>query len=760
MPLGKFLAALLVSATLGACATDPQAASQRYVASGDQDVAQGKADEAVIEYRNAVDQDPRAGAARVKLADAYAETGAGEQALAEYVRAADLLPDDSTVHVKAGTMLALAGRFDDAKLWAEKVLAKEPTHLSAQILLANSLAGLDNLDAAVVQIRGGDTAQSRSRRKLHQPRGVRARPGQEARGRARVQDGRQAGRDVHDGAPGAGEFLLGGCRWSAAEEQLRTVVQLDAANVLAHRALANFYIATNRAPEAEVHLLKVRDLTMAAAAAFALVDYYTARQDEASARAVLEPLTQVSETAAPAEVRLARLDYAGGRVTGAYERIARVLEKDQASLYALLAKSAFLLSDRRLEEALSIAALTVETYQDSSSALFILGRVQAARHQTAAAIAAFEGVLRVNPRATDAKMALAGLHLATGRPDTSLGLAREVVASNPENIEARITIVRGLLAARELPRAQAELDGLLSQSPDSVAVHVLLGMLKGHQKNAPGARKHFARALQLDPNSLEALGGLVAVDLADRHDADALARVDARVGRTPSDPAVLMLAARTHAATGDPKQTEALLRRALQADAGYLEVYGALAQLYVSQRRLDAALVEFEQLATREPRPVAALTFAGIILQGQGKTNEARDHFVRVLALDPDAAVAANNLAWLYAQTDDKLDLAMDLALRSRAKLPDRAEVNDTVGWVHYRKGLAAQAIPFFEKSIEKDATNADYHYHLGLAYVKSGDMMRGRRAIDRALQLKPDFQGSAEAKQTLVGLRSDSGGR
>ena len=54
---------------------------------------------------------------------------------------------------------------------------------------------------------------------------------------------------------------------------------------------------------------------------------------------------------------------------------------------------------------------------------------------------------------------------------------------------------------------------------------------------------------------------------------------------------------------------------------------------------------------------------------------------------------------------------------------------------------------------IEKDPLNAAYHYHLGLAYVKSGDTARGRPAIERALQLKPDFQGAAEAKQTLAGL-------
>src|SRR5262245_41842905 len=113
------LVALLPCIALAACSSDPQAAKAKYLASGDRYLASGKLPEALIEYRNAVQQDPRAGDARVKLADTYVKAGDGTHALAEYVRAADLLPGDSDVHLKTASLMLLGERFDDAKLWAE-----------------------------------------------------------------------------------------------------------------------------------------------------------------------------------------------------------------------------------------------------------------------------------------------------------------------------------------------------------------------------------------------------------------------------------------------------------------------------------------------------------------------------------------------------------------------------------------------------------------------------------------------------------------
>ncbi len=48
-----------------------------------------------------------------------------------------------------------------------------------------------------------------------------------------------------------------------------------------------------------------------------------------------------------------------------------------------------------------------------------------------------------------------------------------------------------------------------------------------------------------------------------------------------------------------------------------------LARLYMEQRRVDEARVEFQGIAERDPSNVAARTMVGILLAEQGKRDEA-----------------------------------------------------------------------------------------------------------------------------------------
>jgi len=55
---------------------------------------------------------------------------------------------------------------------------------------------------------------------------------------------------------------------------------------------------------------------------------------------------------------------------------------------------------------------------------------------------------------------------------------------------------------------------------------------------------------------------------------------------------------------------------------------------------LASRLVEFSELAARQPKPVAAETMVGMIMQMQGKNAEAQKQYEKVLAIDrSDAAV-------------------------------------------------------------------------------------------------------------------------
>ena len=120
-------------------------------------------------------------------------------------------------------------------------------------------------------------------------------------------------------------------------------------------------------------------------------------------------------------------------------------------------------------------------------------------------------------------------------------------------------------------------------------------------------------------------------------------------------------------------------------------------------------------------------TMAGLILQAQGKEDEARTRYERLVEVAPRAAVASNNLAWMYASRGENLDRALELAQKAKAELPDHPEVNDTLAYVYLKKNLPALAIPPLRLAIEKQPSNPSFHYHLGLAL--RADRRQGRGA-------------------------------
>ncbi len=69
---------------------------------------------AMLEYRAALQSDPKLGDARLKLGDIYAQLGDAQNAYREYVRAADTLPDSTDAQLKAGALLLLGNQFADA----------------------------------------------------------------------------------------------------------------------------------------------------------------------------------------------------------------------------------------------------------------------------------------------------------------------------------------------------------------------------------------------------------------------------------------------------------------------------------------------------------------------------------------------------------------------------------------------------------------------------------------------------------------------
>jgi tetratricopeptide (TPR) repeat protein len=732
------------------CGLNVEARKQAYLESGNEYVEQSKFAEAVIEYRNAIQLDARYAEAHLKLAETYARLGDHQKALGEYVRAADLMSDDAEVQITAGSYLLVAGQREQALGRAQKVLDTDPLNVRAHVLRGNVLAGLKDFDAAIKEIEEAiqlDPSRSPSYATLGAIESSRGRRNQaEAAFKRAVEIDPQ----WVDGYLALVNHYWATNELPKAEQALLKAIEVDPFNALANRGIALFYLATGRVADAEKYFAAA---AQSSAMPFALADYFIAVGRSKDAVRELETLKNQPPLSDEADRRLVRA-HADAGDTKQSEIIAdKILERSPKDPDMMLAKGQILAQSGKDDEALRQVKAATEAAPSSATAQFILGKMLASRGDIEGAKQAYTEVLRLNPRAGAAHVALARLHLIEGSEDASLRAADEAVRVQPNDVDAQLARVRGLLATGETAQAEALIERLMRRHSGLPSVHIQRGMVAIGRKDAAAARAAFRRALELDSEAIEALAGLTALDLGDKDYAAAKARVDEQVTKTKSRPDVLLLAARVYGAAGDTSSAEQFLRRAIDINPSLLPAYGMLGRLYLDQKKLQEAQREFDTLAQRQTKPVAALTMSALISEVQGNQTEARKRYEQVLSVDGAAPIAANNLAWMYAESGENLDRALQLAQTAATSSPDQPEVMDTLGWVYYKKNLPDLAIRQFSRCVEKEPSNGAYHHHLALAQLQAGQTEQARQSLQRALKTSSNPTTTAEIRQALASL-------
>ena len=740
-----FVAAL----ALAACADDPSQTKQAHYESGERYLKEGRHREAIVEFRNALKQDEKFGEARLKLAEAYVGTNDAQAALREYVRAADLLPQNDTAQLKAAAFLLLAGKFEDARSRVQPVVDRNPTNVEAQLVLGNALAGLKDLDGAVRELQEAidlDPSRGLTHSNLA---AVHLAQGRKDAASAALQKAVAV-----DPRSIEAWLALANFQWTTGdlagvESSLKQAHAVGPTHPLVNRALAAYYIASGKPANAEPHLEAVA-ATGSAGAVLQLADYYVQTGNFAKAVAVLAPLKKDAVSASQADIRLARIAYLQGDKPGAHSAVDTIIKREPANADARLLKSAFLSREKKLAEARDQAQAAVQANPASAPAHYALGVLQDQLRQRKEAIASFSEVLRLNPRATAAQVYLSGLNLMEGSSSAALTHAELALTAAPDNPDARATLVRALVARRDTARAEQQVAALLKSFPTSGIVHALDGSVRLLKNDVAGARVSFEKALALTPDSTEALAGITNVDLIENRVPQALARLDAMLAREPNRADLLLLAAQAHAARRDLRATELALRKAIEADPTSTAAYSMLAGVLMASGKMDAARVEFDQVVRRDPNNIAARTMAAMLVYELKNTADAKTRYEAILALNPRAAVAANNLSWIYAEEGQNLDEALRLAKSAVEHAPNNADVTDTLGWVYVKMGMPTLAVPVFERSIQQDPKNAMTYYHLALALSDAGDKKRARDVAQQALKIKPDLQAAQRLLDSL----------
>jgi tetratricopeptide (TPR) repeat protein len=92
--------------------------------------------------------------------------------------------------------------------------------------------------------------------------------------------------------------------------------------------------------------------------------------------------------------------------------------------------------------------------------------------------------------------------------------------------------------------------------------------------------------------------------------------------------------------------------------------------------------------------------------------------------------------------------------------MPNSPIAVDTMGWIYYKQGTYPLAISNLMQALQLQAKiglpdDPDIHYHLGLAYEKTGQPALARQQFEQVLKIAPHYRDAADVQSALVRLKS-----
>jgi tetratricopeptide (TPR) repeat protein len=192
------------------------------------------------------------------------------------------------------------------------------------------------------------------------------------------------------------------------------------------------------------------------------------------------------------------------------------------------------------------------------------------------------------------------------------------------------------------------------------------------------------------------------------------------------------------------EQAEAFFRLAEKDDPGGAEPLYGLGSIYLEQQKRKEAREYFERAvkstADYPPTLPNAWNNLGILAAREGNTDEAIGFFKKALEINPDHAVALQNLGNAYRQKKD-WDAASKTLLHALALNPDDAEANYGLGMVYAQLNDTARAYEYLQKALAARPAYPEALNNLGILYLRTGREQEAKKSFAESMRVAPAFE-------------------
>src|ERR1700674_4207561 len=316
---------------------------------------------------------------------------------------------------------------------------------------------------------------------------------------------------------------------------------------------------------------------------------------------------------------------------------------------------------------------------------------------------------------------LAELYVKTGRIRDAVLEEQDIIKRDPNNLEAHKLLGRIYLRSlgdmpggngsdNVLKLAIEQYERIVKIEPNNIDDRLLLGRLYRLNNDLQKAENELKTAVQLDPNSEEAITTLALLYSEEGDTAHAL-QVLSSVPATGRSAKLYSALGTTYEQRKDYKKAIEAFKKAIQLDRDNLDAIRGLAENLMNDGQTDAALEQYKVIADANPEDAQTYLRIGEIYRRQGKYDQALESLKKADSMVPDSLEVPYNMAAVYqaqGRYDEAVKLLQDLVKKtekpdtsySQADRNNRSIFVERLGLVYRDQSNHSAAVETFRKML------------------------------------------------------------
>src|SRR5713101_8138133 len=428
-------------------------------------------------------------------------------------------------------------------------------------------------------------------------------------------------------------------------------------------------------------------------------------------------------------------------------------------------------SPRKLDRAAAYYHYTVAHMYEEQVTVY--GRSELANK----ALEVYRQAIDADPSSEFLTSGLAELYVKTGRIRDAVLEAQDIIKRDPNNLEAHKLLGRIYLRSlgdmpggngsdNVLKLAIEQYERIVKIEPNNVDDHLLLGRLYRLNNDLQKAENELKTAVQLDPNSEEAITTLALLYSEEGDTAHAL-QVLSSVPATGRSAKLYSALGTTYEQRKDYKNAIEAYKKAIQLDRDNLDAIRGLAENLLNDGQMDAALDQYKIIADANPEDPQTYLRIAEIYRKQEKYDLALESLKKAETMVPDSMEVPYNVALVYqaqGRSDEAAKILQDLLKKtekpdnnySQSDRSNRAVFIERLGRIYRDQSNYSAAVETFRKMLTLGDESAESGYQEIIdTYREAKQWPKATAAAKEAVQKLPN---NRDLRMVLDGQLADAG--